>query len=255
MKKKICTGCENLQKLDDFYDKKGTSDGKGYVCKFCQRTKATLYRLEQKKSQAFLKKTKGMARCQAPLCIQVEFKKGLCKDHYNSGVKFSKKFSFVVGQKLIYIDKDIAYIEIKKRRGKNLYAVLDTENVKRIKDFKWMYHDNGVSAVQNKKTIKLRRKIMEYSGVLQVIHLDHDMLNYRKQNLRIVTRQASCILSSLSTRNTSGIKGVSWDKKGGKWFAFLGKNGKRHNGGYHKKLDDAVRPRNQQQAMHWEGLI
>jgi len=49
---------------------------------------------------------------------------------------------------------------------------------------------------------------------MQIDHINHNRQDDRIENLRIVTSQEN-------NRNRSGVKGVSWNKKAGKWEANL----------------------------------
>lgn len=53
----------------------------------------------------------------------------------------------------------------------------------------------------------------------------------------------STLKSKLSARNTSGIKGVTWDKKRGKWLAQIGFQGKTYNLGRFYNIIDAKKAR------------
>ena len=52
-------------------------------------------------------------------------------------------------------------------------------------------------------------------------HINHDTLDNRKCNLRICTVAQNSFNRKLSVRNTSGYKGVSWNKELKKWYASI----------------------------------
>jgi hypothetical protein len=58
-------------------------------------------------------------------------------------------------------------------------------------------------------------------------HIDRNRSNNAISNLRIATAAQNAQNTSVSVRNTSGIKGVSWDKKHGRWDARIRVNGRR----------------------------
>jgi hypothetical protein len=60
-----------------------------------------------------------------------------------------------------------------------------------------------------------------------VDHRSRDGFDNRWANLRQATIAQQRQNSSLSRRNTSGHKGVSWDRAKGKWQAGIGVNGRR----------------------------
>lgn len=52
-----------------------------------------------------------------------------------------------------------------------------------------------------------------------VDHIDHCSTNNRLANLRLATQAENCKNSRININNTSGYKGVTWDKSKGKWMA------------------------------------
>lgn len=54
---------------------------------------------------------------------------------------------------------------------------------------------------------------MDYYGDKEVDHIDGNSLNNRKYNLRIIDRQSNCLNMQCKINNTSGIRGVSFDKR------------------------------------------
>lgn len=61
-------------------------------------------------------------------------------------------------------------------------------------------------------------------------HRNRNRLDARRENLRFVTPQINVANSSLRVDNTSGFKGVTWDKANNKWIAQVQFQGR------HKKL-------------------
>ena len=73
-------------------------------------------------------------------------------------------------------------------------------------------------------------------GTWPVEHIDHDdgvKSNNRLKNLREATRSQNQFNTGLSVVNTSGFKGVSWDKNRDKFSAKIRLNGKKIFLGYH----------------------
>ncbi|OMD19964.1 hypothetical protein BJP48_31535 [Paenibacillus odorifer] len=73
-----------------------------------------------------------------------------------------------------------------------------------------------------------------------VDHFNNNTLDNTDKNLRVVTRSGNQQNRARNQRNnTSGIRGVSWDKRAGKWNASLGINGKSLSLGRYRKKEDA----------------
>jgi hypothetical protein len=66
---------------------------------------------------------------------------------------------------------------------------------------------------------------LEWSSKLDVGHRDGDGLNCRLSNLRGATRSENRRSRGAYHNNTSGYKGVSWDKQHCKWYAKIALNG------------------------------
>lgn len=55
--------------------------------------------------------------------------------------------------------------------------------------------------------------------------------------------------------NTSGVKGVSWNKEKEAWDAYIGIHGKRIRLGRYSKFDDAVKARKRAEEEYYQPLI
>jgi hypothetical protein len=63
-------------------------------------------------------------------------------------------------------------------------------------------------------------------------HIDHDKQNNKIENLRPATQQQNARNKPLGRKNTSGFKGVCWDKCNNKFKADIRINGKSKHLGY-----------------------
>lgn len=67
---------------------------------------------------------------------------------------------------------------------------------------------------------------------LQIDHVNRTRTDNRVENLREVNNSQNQQNASLSPRNTSGFRGVSWQKSSQRWHAYIKVNGKRKHLGY-----------------------
>jgi len=74
-----------------------------------------------------------------------------------------------------------------------------------------------------------------------VDHIDRDPTNNHIENLREASKSENTCNSKLRRDNTSGVKGVAWDKAKRKWVAKLYANNRCVNLGRFAIFDDAVR--------------
>ena len=74
-------------------------------------------------------------------------------------------------------------------------------------------------------------------GILD--HIDGDMTNNRIANLRVASPKQNQGNSKMPRHNTSGLKGVSWSKKSGKWAAQINRGNKKVWLGVYEDKNDA----------------
>jgi len=66
-----------------------------------------------------------------------------------------------------------------------------------------------------------------------VDHINHDRTDNRIRNLRVVTPSENMKNQAMRCTNTSGVMGVSWNKRDNKWMAYIWSKGKmKHLGRY-----------------------
>jgi hypothetical protein len=71
--------------------------------------------------------------------------------------------------------------------------------------------------------------------------IDGNPFNRKIENLRTATRSDSCCNSRKRSDNTSGYRGVSWDKTRNKWVSVITKNQKRMHLGYFECIKEAYK--------------
>lgn len=74
----------------------------------------------------------------------------------------------------------------------------------------------------------------------EVDHINRDRQDNRIQNLRLASREQNGANCSLSRSNTSGVKGVTWCKRSGKWKAAIMVKRNRLNLGYYDSVANAA---------------
>ena len=84
-----------------------------------------------------------------------------------------------------------------------------------------------------------------------VDHINGDTLDNRKCNLRICTQADNMKNQKKHIRNTSGYKGVSWNKKSKAWEVSITQNGKRHYLGMYKDKEEAIKVRKEAEEKYF----
>ena len=99
-----------------------------------------------------------------------------------------------------------------------------------------IYH-NGKRA-----TMRLHRLVMglDFGDEREIDHIDMNKLNNRRSNLRICEHVENMRNQKLQANNTSGYKGVCFDKKANKWCARINHQGRRIYLGYYLTPEEAA---------------
>lgn len=126
--------------------------------------------------------------------------------------------------------------------------LFDLEDYDKIKNNCWCTNNEGylISTVRGNRTefIFMSRVIMDISdNRYDVDHINHNVKDNRKSNLRIVTRSQNNMNRSLQSNNTSGATGVCFDKRLNKWQARITVKRKTFNLGLFTDFKDAVNAR------------
>lgn len=84
----------------------------------------------------------------------------------------------------------------------------------------------------------------------QIDHINGDKTDNRLLNLRVVTNQENGRNQKRHRTNTSGMRGVCWDKKNLKWMARIKVDGFQKNLGRFDRYEDAVSKRIEAEATY-----
>ena len=146
---------------------------------------------------------------------------------------------------------NIAKIIIESPKYGHFEVLIDVEDIDKVQYYTWrvnkeaggyFYIKTNTKRTDGKQgTLSLHRLIVNNPQDMLVDHINHNTLDNRKSNLRLVTNKQNQenVISCQSNNKTSGIRGVSWNKALGKWKVKIGHNGKHIHGGYFTNIQDA----------------
>lgn len=124
------------------------------------------------------------------------------------------------------------------------FAIVDPMYYDMVNKLSWFIDGRGYVVTdtnrrKDRKLIKLHRSIMNARKNEAVDHINRDRLDNRIKNLRICTIGQNNCNRGKQKNNTSGYKGVTWDKKNKKWQASIQWLGKAHKVGRYKTAKQA----------------
>lgn len=127
----------------------------------------------------------------------------------------------------------------------NKVAWVDDADFAEVSKYKWhaykhrntYYAARGIR-INGKKTSMRMHQFLCGKGA---DHKDGNGLNNTRSNLRPATSQQNSSNRGVQRNNTSGFKGVYWDKQTRKWRARIMINGKSKSLGLHINSEDAAR--------------
>jgi len=128
----------------------------------------------------------------------------------------------------------------------------DLEDYDRIKDYCWSKGNFGyiITAI-HKNIILMHRLIMNCPKDMEVDHIYHVNHDNRKSELRIVTRSQNQMNRKIFKNNTSGVKGVNWEKFANKWRAQIKIKYNKIHLGLFDNFEDAVKARKEAEVKYF----
>lgn len=132
--------------------------------------------------------------------------------------------------------------------------LFDLEDFEKIKNYCWAKSNNGYifSRDENSKIIYLHRIVMNASVDEVVDHQKHNLMDNRKQFLRIGTQSNNNMNHDMRSDNTSGITGVWLDKRNNHWCSEIMLNKKKIHLGSFKTLEEAAQARRNAEEKYFQ---
>lgn len=193
-------------------------------------------RNHSKREKGFWKGRNWMTFC--PLCNQPK----RCTSALCNRCKFESKIT-PVSKEIFFIDGEpCRWIGLTKGQK----TIVDADNYEWLSNWRWNAHYD-----KHTRSFYVRRGGL--SGLIQmhrlieggkhpyVDHRNHNTLDNRRSNLRGCNGQQSAANERLKKNNTSGYKGVAWNKSHKKWAAYIGWNRKMLSLGFFTDPIEAAR--------------
>lgn len=118
-------------------------------------------------------------------------------------------------------------------------ALIDLGDIEKVGKYRWYATEKGYVKSQN--NLRLHRLVMNATEDYLVDHINRNPLDNRKSNLRMCTQAENSRNVGVSQANSTGFKGVYFEKLNNKYRARIKYNGKRISlGCYMNPVDAAI---------------
>ena len=139
----------------------------------------------------------------------------------------------------------IKKIQLSGKFGVGKFALVDEEDFDRVSTRQWWYHNAGYAVcktlgIKPRRVLYMHRVILNAREDQEVDHANGNPLDNRRSNLRLCTHSENAFNKRMMKNNTSGFKGVGWDKANQKWTAIISMNGKSIHLGRFPDAEDAA---------------
>ena len=147
--------------------------------------------------------------------------------------------------------------KIKLTKGQ--FTIVDDDMFDYLNQWKWCYSMSRRGscgyAIRNNypetKKIYMHQVINNTPEGFETDHINRNKLDNRRANLRTATRMLNSRNQRERKDNTSGYKGISWDKETNSWAVYLSKSCKMIHLGRFKDLFEAINARKKGEELYW----
>lgn len=166
-------------------------------------------------------------------------------------IKFNKETKKKYNKYDLFGEYGVGYTE----KGEEFY--FDLDDYDKIKDYCWRIGNRGyvmctIHYLEKKYNLLFHRLVTECPDNKVVDHINGKETRHdnREYNLRVCEHQENMCNYPIPINNTSGAKGVYWDKGCGMWRACITSKGDRINLGIFDVFEDVVESRVQAEKLY-----
>lgn len=140
------------------------------------------------------------------------------------------------------------------------FALVSDKDYKYLSQWKWYalcnrgsyYAARKIRVGKKQTTLYMHQALAERLGFKhRADHVNQNGLDNRRLNLRDATNKQNAENQKLRKNNTSGHKGVYWDKQKSKWRPRICHNGRKISLGLFETLEDAIKARKEAEKKYF----
>lgn len=134
---------------------------------------------------------------------------------------------------------------------KDIVVLVDDEDFEFLNNFKWHDVHGYACGCVNGKQILMHRLIMDAPRELFVDHINGIPSDNQRKNLRFSTNSQNQANRKNQKDNTSGYKGVTFQKANGKWLSQIKVNQINIHIGYFNTPEEAAKAYDEYASLHF----
>lgn len=147
-----------------------------------------------------------------------------------------------------YMENEIVHIKLYNNHGEYVgETLIDLDDLERVKEFRCGLSGNGYVKINDGEYTLLHKFITKTKGKEFVVdHINGNIMDNRKQNLRVITNQQNIMNSHNEGRGTNRRKGVTLKKYASgkvKWRAYIMIDRKQISLGVYDTEEEAIQAR------------
>lgn len=140
--------------------------------------------------------------------------------------------------------------------NKGKFATIDDKDFEELGQMRWELDGNGYvySRSQRNRSVKriwLHKLLLDCPRSMEIDHIDGNILNNQRANLRVVTHADNLKNQKLRKNNTTGLNGVGWFGAGKKWRARIMVDYKEIHLGYFEDKQEAIKARRKAEQTYF----
>lgn len=146
----------------------------------------------------------------------------------------------LVKPQTVRLNDSEAVIKVVLRNGEVINFLIDSKNIPLVRRYKWFSHVGYCCREENNKQRPLSWELFGKPPKGYILfHVNGDKKDYRKSNIRLVTRGVNSFVQKTRKNFSTGRRGVS-KYNDGSYVATIGPKGKRKS---FKSLEGAIKAR------------